>query len=63
VVDVELELEYILDPIDTLDSDADVDEVEVDRVFEIECEWVFLRNLCRLPVLNKLCVLFCPGEQ
>jgi len=61
VVDVELELEYILDPIDTLDSD--VDEVEVDRVFEIECEWVFLRNLFRLPVLNKLCVLFCPGEQ
>ena len=62
MVDVELELEYdILDPIDTLDSD--VDEVEVDRVFEIECEWVFLRNLCRLPVLNKLCVLFCPGEQ
>ena len=63
MVDVELELEYILDPIDTLDSDADVDEVEVDRVFEIECEWVFLRNLCRLLVLNKLCVLFCPGEQ
>jgi len=53
---VDVELEYILDPIDTLDSD--VDEVEVDRVFEIECEWVFLRNLFRLPVLNKLCVFF-----